>query len=466
MAARENQGLQALVIALTIFVLLLGVGLLLVNNARKTAVARATEAENRANTANQTAAKAQSEAGTYKQWIGFGENDAFEATQEQYKKDMETYGVNMDEEGRKYATLLGNIFEENRKLVQNEANAKQQIKDLTARVAAIEAEKEAQVKKFEEQMKTAASDAAKARTDFEEQYATMKSEKEKLAAELATKQKSYDEDIVKLENDRKALETSIIKLENSIDKFQARLPEADPFAQPADGEITWVDQANRTVWINLGAADGLRPQVTFSIAAEGLDDAQAAEKKGSIEVTRVDAAHTAEARITSDEDTNPLMPGDRIYSLVWDRGRQVGFGIAGIIDMDGDGKEDLELLKSVIAANNGRVDAAPDKTGKQQGEIQVDTRYLILGEFPSDRNQEFRATWDALSQEAESLGVETIPLQEFLPLIGWHADARSVRMGAAARAQDFPARPPGESLPRKPVQPTGAFKPRQAGTAY
>jgi hypothetical protein len=349
--------------------------------------------------------------------------------------------------------------------VQNEAKAKQEIKDLTARVAAIEAEKEAQVKKFEEQLKSVAADAAKARTDFEEQRTTMQSDKDKLAAELAAKQKSYDEDITKLETDRKDLETRISKLGHSIDKFQARLPEADPFAQPADGKISWVDQANRTVWINLGTADGLRPQVTFSVAAEGLDDAQAAEKKGSIEVTRVEDAHMAEARITFDEDTNPLLPGDRIYSLVWDRGRKVGFGIAGIIDMDQDGKEDLELLKSVIAANNGRVDAAPDKDGKQQGEVQVDTRYLILGDFP-DNQPELRATWDALSEEAESLGVETIPLEEFLPLIGWHLDTRSVRMGAAARAQDFPARAPGEQTPRKPVQPTGAFKPRQTGTAY
>jgi hypothetical protein len=465
MAARENQGLQALVIALTIFVLLLGVGLLLVNNARKTAVAKAADAEGRATTANANLAKAQSEAGTYKQWIGFNENDAFEALQERYDKDMETYGANTEPESRKYGTLLANIFEENRKLVQNEAKAKQDIKDYQARVAAIEAEKEAQVKKFEEQMKTAAADAAKARTDFEDQYATMKTDKEKLAAELAAKQKTYDEDITKLETDRKDLETSISKLERSIDKYEARLPKADEFAQPADGRISWVDQANRTVWINLGSADGLRPQVTFSVAAEGLDDAQAAEKKGSIEVTRVEDAHMAEARITFDEDTNPLLPGDRIYSLVWDRGRKVGFGIAGVIDMDGDGKEDLELLKSVIAANNGRVDAASDKDGKQQGEIQVDTRYLILGEFPDNR-PELRATWDALSQEAESLGVETIPLEEFLSLIGWRVDTRSVPMGAAARARDFPARAPGEQLPAKLAQPTGAFKPRKAGTPY
>jgi hypothetical protein len=103
----------------------------------------------------------------------------------------------------------------------------------------------------------------------------------------------------------------------------------------------------------------VRSQTTFSVAAEGLDDAQNAEKKGTIEVTRVTDAHMSEARITSDEAINPLLPGDRLYSLVWDRGLQVGFAIAGIIDMNGDGREDLEKLKAVIAANNGRVDAAP-----------------------------------------------------------------------------------------------------------
>jgi hypothetical protein len=462
MAARENQGLQAIVIALTILVLLLGVGLLLVNNARKTAVAKASDAETRAGTANTAAAKAQSEAGSYKQWIGFAESDAYDALQERYKEDMEKFGADVQEEGRKYRQLLDNYFEEKRQLVQNEAEAKKQVKDYMARLAAVEAAKETQVKEYEKKMNDVAADAAKQKTDFDSRYAALNSDKEKLANDLKDFQKKYEDESAKKETERKNLETTIAKLERSIAKYQASLPTVDPFSQPADGKITWVDQANRMVWINLGSEDGVRPQVTFKVAAEGVDDAQAAEEKGAIEVIRVDDAHMAEARITSDKDTDPLLPGDRIYSLVWDRGRKVGFGIAGVIDMDGDGKEDLELLKTVIAANNGRVDAAPDDKGKQQGEIQVDTRYLILGEFPNDRRPEMRATWEALSQEAESLGVETIPLQEFLPLIGWRSEARTVPLDATARARDFPAHPPGETLPRKPVQPTGAFKPRAA----
>ena len=61
-----------------------------------------------------------------------------------------------------------------------------------------------------------------------------------------------------------------------------------------------------------------------------------------------------------------MLPGDRIFSQVWDRGRQVGIGIAGFVDIDNDGKDDLDKLKAIIAASGGVVDAAPDETGKQR----------------------------------------------------------------------------------------------------
>jgi len=467
MAARENQGLQAIVITLTILVLLLGVGLLLVNNARKTAVAAAKDASDRATQASSNQAKAQSESDTYKSWIGFASGEAYEALQKRYDDDMKKYGANVDEQSRKYATLLDNTFEENRKLVQNEADAKQEVKDLRDRVVAVEAQKEEQVKKFQQAMDAAKQELAAERTKFEEQYASINAEKQKIADELKQMQKVHDEQVAKMQKDKTDQDTSVAKLERSIEKYKEQLPGVDPFAQPADGQVTWVDQANRTVWLNLGSADGLRPQTTFSVATEGVDDAQKAEKKGTIEVTRVTGPHMAEARITSDAATNPLLPGDRIYSLVWDRGRQVGFAIAGIIDMNGDGREDLDKLKAVIAANNGRVDAAPDASGKQVGEIQVDTRYLILGDLPTDSSKpEFRTSWTALNLEATSLGVETIALEEFLHLIGWQIEARSVPLGATATAKDFPATQPPDPLPRKPQQPTGVFKKRLSPVTY
>ena len=467
MPAKENQGLHAFIIVLTILVLGLGVGLLLVNNARKTQFARAESEKSRADTASQDAAKAQSETTSIKEWSGFNESEGFDAMAELYKQDMDRYAANVPEESRKYRTLLDNIFEENRKLALNEANAKEQVRNLKDRLSATEAEKEEQVKKFSSEMKKVADDAAAEKAKFDQRYTELNEEKGEIAKQLQEKQTQIDDLTSKLQSQKGEFDAKSVKLERSIEKIREGLPNVDQFAQPADGRITWVNQKYQNVWVNIGSADGLRPQVTFSVAGEGLGDAETAEKKGSIEIVRIIGPHMAEAHITSDDPKNPLLPGDRIYSQVWDRGRKVGFGIAGFIDIDGDGKSDLARLKDVIVASNGRVDAAPNEEGKAEGEIKIDTRFLVLGERPTDPlKSEFLASWDEIGQQAEELGVQTIPLAEFLKLMGWQVDARVVAMGPQSRAEDFPPQPLGEVLPQRPVEAPNLFKKRLPPGGY
>lgn len=467
MAAKENQGLQAIIIVLAILVLGLGVGLLLVNNARKTAAARATDSENRATQANNEKSQLQAETSAYKSWMGFPEGESKTALDDAFKKDMDRFGANVPEESRKYRAILENIFEENRKLVLNEANAKAEVKSLKDSLLAVEAQKEEQVKKFSAEMKKVAADAAAEKAKFNDQYAAINTDKAEVAKQLQEKQVELDDLKSKLSSQRGEYDAKTVKLERSIEKLRQGLPEVDQFAQPADGSITWVNQKYRTVWINLGSDDGLRPQVTFSVASAGLGDAESAEKKGSIEVVRIIGPHQAEASITLDDPTNPLIPGDRIFSQVWDRGRKVGFGIAGFIDINGDRKSDLDQLKDIIIASNGRVDASPDATGKKEGELKIDTRYLVLGEFPDDpRRVEYRNSWTELSEQAEELGIQTIPLTEFLKLMGWKSESRTVNLGAGARPEDFPAEPLGEQLPRKHVEPSGVFKKRLPPITY
>ena len=121
--------------------------------------------------------------------------------------------------------------------------------------------------------------------------------------------------------------------------------------------------------------------------------------------------------------------------------------------------------------NNGRVVAAPDETGKlpEGAELQVDTRYLVLGEYPSGTlpvDQALRESWETLSDQAESMGIETVALEEFVKLMGWRLDNRSVAMGAGARAADFPPQPRTQEMPRKTGQPAGTFRKRLPGVSY
>jgi len=469
MAAKENQGLQAIVIVLTIFLLLTGVGLLLVNNARKTSVAQVADLQTQQTESRASEAKMQAEANNYKAWIGFPEDALYDSLEPQFGEDKTRFGLGVDEASRQYKTMLQNVFEEKEKLVKNEANAKAEVKSLKEKLLALESEKEAQVKEHLTALEKAKQDLNDVQTKAKQQYDEISAKNNDIAKSMQEDRTKHEDETAKVNAEKTAVETANVKLERQVDKLREGVPSPDQFAQPADGRVTWVNQRYGKVWIDLGSSDGLRPQVTFSIAAEGNADAEQAEKKGSIEVIRVLDAHMAEAQITSDDPKNPILTGDRIYSQVWDRGRTVGFAIAGKIDLDKDGKDDLQRLKDIVAANSGRVDAAPDEAGALQGELKIDTRYLVLGEYPvgtQARDDGLRGSWKTLSEDAERLGIETIPLEEFVKLMGWRIDNRSVAMDATARAEDFPPEKLGEVLPRKPVQPTGAFKKRLPAVSY
>ena len=234
---------------------------------------------------------------------------------------------------------------------------------------------------------------------------------------------------------------------------------AESFEVP-DGRISWVNQ-NGTVWINLGAADSLRRQITFSVFDADQQDPAKTDQKGSIEVTRILGDHMAEARITNDDPRNPILTGDQIYSQVWHRGKKLRFALTGIIDLDGDGRSDMKLARDLIELNGGVVDAYLADDGKVEGEITVNTRYLVLGDFPEEANQAaLQEGWQEMSDDAKTNGVEVITLDKFLNQIGYAPDDRMVQLGAGARAVDFPPQPDAGPLPSESRGGSTQFRPR------
>src|SRR6185436_7906434 len=179
----------------------------------------------------------------------------------------------------------------------------------------------------------------------------------------------------------KKLEEQLTKQDRAVKYLIEQRKDEPGSFEVADGRISWVNQ-NGTVWINLGTADSLRRQVTFSVFDADQHDAAKAEKKGSIEVTRLLDDHMAEARITKDDPTNPILTGDNIYSQVWHRGKKLHFALTGVIDIDGDGQSDMQQALELIKLNGGIVDAYLKDDGKVDGEITANTRYLVLGDVP------------------------------------------------------------------------------------
>jgi hypothetical protein len=226
-----------------------------------------------------------------------------------------------------------------------------------------------------------------------------------------------------------------------------------------EGEIRWVKQRTGTVWIDLGRADSLQRQVTFSVYPADTTDLSAGSKKGSIEVTQVLGDHLAEARVVDDKLVDPIISGDKIFTPVWAPGEKRHFALVGFMDLDGDGRSDLQTVVRLITMNGGVVDSYIDEKGKRVGEMSVNTRYLVMGDAPTDKGQtDVIAEFSKMRAEAQRLGVQQVQLVDLLQRMGWKNQTPVIRFGRGANPKDF-APKADEGAQRK--APGNVFKPRQ-----
>ena len=469
MATKDNQNLQIVIISLTILVFVLGGLAIWLNGKKNTAQARAKDSTNKQREAERSEQLIQAQANNYKIWMGFNEADSDDTLQELFAKDMERFGQNFEEQSKRYRNLLENFFDENEKLSNDESIAKGQVKELKGRLLALEKEKDAQIAIHLKKEQEAIAEKESLKNQFESRRRAMIQENNKIAQQVSEQANRIDELIAASDTKEKQLNQEISKLKRDILIMKGLIPDADPYALPADGFIRFVDQRERKVWVNLGEVDRLRPHVTFSVFSGDSSDLAAAETKGSIEVTRILADHLAEALITSDVPTRPIAVGDKLVSQVWNRGRQVRFAFAGLIDLNNDGRDDSDQLKRIISINDGKVDAYPNGRGGLEGRISAETRYLVLGKYPEGarNDEEFaRKSWDKLTGDADTLGVETIALDKFLRLLGWNADGRTVKLGPGARPEDFPPTQSETVGPQNTNSQRSKFRPRQPRAAY
>jgi hypothetical protein len=64
------------------------------------------------------------------------------------------------------------------------------------------------------------------------------------------------------------------------------------------------------------------------------------------------------------------------------------------------------------------------------GEVTPNTRYLILGERPTDKTKEGAlSSFTAIIKQANVAGVPTMSLKDFLNYVGYKPEERSVQLG-------------------------------------
>ena len=426
--ARESQGLQVLLIGSIMLSVGLGVSLFLYVKETGEAT-KAVAAEKLARQQVESEKKAADEENKgLKAMIGFPERST-DDIKRQFAEDMKTYGnekSNAENTGADkplfdpailvYSRLLASM----NKVIQDRTDelikARAEAAELQAKFKTREAAKDDQIevlvagygklnaliKKISGDYKSGQQATAADIEQFLKQVADIKRDAADAIRRAAEAEKNANQLLQEKEKEIRRLTEIIQNLER---------PDMD---RPS-GEITGVCLPNKMVWINRGLADALPQQMKFSVYSA---DAKAI-RKGTVEVTRIDGDHSAQARILDDKIADPIMAGDKVFTPFWSPGQKCHFALTGIMNLDGGGRNQLGVVRGLIGQNGGVLDCWLDEGGHKQGQFTADTRFIVVGEAPDRGSPEFLKNHANFLREAEQYPVRKMTLSEFQQRMGY-----------------------------------------------
>ena len=323
------------------------------------------------------------EASKLKQMIGLADKPLSEV-EDQFAKDKETYGKNFPEDSQFYSPMLSHLWDAVLDRSKENASLNDKLKDLDLRFAIREGEKDKQIQELNTAVAESGNRLTQAITAFDDYRGTLEKEQVVSRESRYGRQGGEGQDGRLGGGDKPAANRSK-RLKISGGSWRKWPPGYGRTTMDVPcGDVTHVDQHARTVWINIGRDDGLQRQMSFGVYGADNLDLGKAKKKATIEVTQIQGDHMAEARIVDDSDSDPIAPGDKIFTPLWSRGERSHFALAGVMNIDGDGRHAWRIVRNLIGINGGEVDCYADDSGKMAGGVTADTRSLIKGDDPKD----------------------------------------------------------------------------------
>lgn len=445
--ARENQGLQITLVIFVMLAIVLGVTTYLFGKRYYEALDAAASAKEREAAAAKNTDDAKADCDKLKRCIVGPKIVSVAEVEKQFDDDVAPFKGQFREDTCYYVPLLARLGEQVRDRNKTIETLKKENQALLTRFETREAQKDKQIKEYMAQVEKSGKDVEKAASDYTGYREGYDEERKKIASQMDKVRKESQGIVAKAEDKFKKSQEQLIDAIRRGKELAGKIEASrkETMDVPA-GEITWVNQRNNTVWINLGRADALDRQTTFSVYSGDATDLGKAVRKASIEVTRVAGEHLAEARIVEDKMTDPILAGDKIYSPIWAPGQQTHFALVGIMNIDGDGRNALQTVRSLITMNGGVVDAEMDEKGNKVGKITSQTRYLILGDEP--KSTAYRV-WTEMITDAEELGIRKMPLAELKQKMGYKRQTSVERSGSAGAGDARPALKPADGVPKK-----------------
>ncbi len=468
--ARSDTRLHIALIAFILLTIMFSVFAFLFYRQASDNMARADSAEDQALAAKQAMGVAMNEANFVRAMLGESElgmeavmstyvpEGAMRTLKTQFDQDMQELGEGLPEGELNYPAiarhLVGKIKEANEQQIAVNAQTATTLQEQADQVTSSKAAEDRANTELESAKTAYATEVAKHEEDRKQLTAQIDNlDKEKL--KLSKEKEDISQLAVETEE---RLQADIERLDNQIENVSTELVKITrPNFEVPDGKIVSVNQKTGRVWLNLGSADGLRRQTSFSVYPSdtigvGDPDDLKVKVKAGIVVTEVLGKHFAVARITDPKIANPIHTGDIIYSPIFHPGRTIHVAISGVIDLNGDGRSDLDLVQNLIKSSGGKVDVVLREDGTTVGDgITTKTRFLVVGDEPEivsgGGGTSYIEAYSSLETEAKRNGALKIKVDDLLNFMGWSSEVRIVSLGKggspaadSAGALEAPAR--------------------------
>jgi hypothetical protein len=450
--AREGQGLQILVIIFVFLTMILAFGTWYgISNWATTAQNLETERA-KVKTADKLTNDFRDESDAMRYMLGYGPlaEDTYKQVsstlstgsvdskvQERFKEVQADYNNEMS---KLEASLEGpkNFRTLTTKLLDVTAQRNEDVGDLEKKLADVILQKDSDKAAFDKAIKAAEDAVVKAQADLDAVVKQSEIDKRTLQAALTEAEKKIDAQGKETERVQKESMVLVSTLQTDKQVLEKRVEEQAQVIrdlQPddfdvADGKIIISDPSTRSVMVNLGSADNLRPQISFAVYGKNVTKFVPENKKADVQIERILGPHLATAKILKDSLENPILTDDFIHTPAWTPERRLEFAIAGFFDLDGDTVNDQERFKAILTANNGAIVAELTQKGETKGELSSRIRFVIVGDEYKD--DAMASKFGLFNKEAEQAGLELRYYKDVLQQMGVRREVLTGRPG-----QDF-----------------------------
>ena len=413
---------QAVTIGFIIFFVLasigMGVGIYLIYQQWDENRAKIPEAVKKLTTKDAEIASVQKDINTLKTLVGCPESMRRDYVFDIIDKDMEKYagptsGLELEDADKVYAKIIAKMFskiqEQKATLAQRQAEleklkvvnlSREQAKDKEL-VSLIESSKK------DQQTLLAAIDSSSAQRD------KINKAKVEIYAELDKIFKDNEDQFVEANNKIAKANQSIKELDVIREDLQrvAKAKKSKSVNRP-DGLILSYNPMTKVAVINLGSGNNLRNQQTFDVYPANATTSTTSPK-GSLQVFQVNF-NQALCYANEFSSSDPITMGDKIFTKEWTPVEHVRYALCGILDLTGDGKNDVDRILTYIQQHGDVCDAYLDGTN-MHGKIVAETQFYVVGAAPDEEKnpKEAEAFRNFISQ-AKRYSIPDITLQDLM----------------------------------------------------